>query len=259
VPDFILRVDGFGFIGVAPPASPAQAGEDDALVKQMRAGDALLDKGDFAAAQAAYGALLPQMEAQGVRYATWIPVLHNSIGVAAYQAKDYPTAIDFFERSLMKAQMHEDAAAMADILENLGETHFFVGHYDDARTFCERSSELNGDRPGRLMENEYWLGRVAVATGDAAAAAAHLDRVMPLVNRVFEAGSADRSRWEGRVARARAGTAVGEDQGDGAPPRLAKEHAEERAIEEGEVKEEDTGLWMLDLADFGLEGTATVQ
>ena len=75
---------------------------------------------------------------------------------------------------------------------------------------------------------------------------------MPLVEKVHAADAAEQQRWAGRVERARNGTAVGEDAGEGGEPRLAREHAEERAIEEGQVKEEDTGRWTIDLSAFGL-------
>ncbi len=252
VPDFVMRVQGFGFIGLTNPSLPEQADDTDALIVKMREVDAVLDAKEFAEAKQGYEALLPQMEAASARYSTWIPVLHNSLGVAAYQAKDFDTAVDLFKRSLSRAQLAADRRAEADILENIGETLFHAGKLVKAAEYCARSETLNADRPGRLIENVYWLGRIAHARGQAAEASRYLDRVMPLVERVFATLPEDHQRWQGRVERARAGTAVGEDLGEGEAPRMVQEREEERAIESGEVKEEDTGIWKIDLADFGL-------
>ena len=230
----------------------AQAGEEDALVKRMRVGDAALDKKAVADATAIFLEVLAAMEKDPAPYATWIPVLHNSLGVAAYRNRQYAMAADYFERALRKAQQAGDLHAEADIAENIGETLFHAGKLVEAAEYCARSEALNADRPGRLIENVYWLGRIAHARGQAAEASRHFDRVMPLVEKVFATLPEDHQRWQGRVERARAGTAVGEDLGEGEAPRMVQEREEERAIESGEVKEEDTGIWKIDLADFGL-------
>jgi tetratricopeptide (TPR) repeat protein len=247
VPDFIMRVHGYGFIGVNQPTLPAQADESDELIKRMREADALLDKKQFLEAGAQYTTLLQRMAENPVRFITWIPVVINALGVADYQAKNWKGALDMFARSLKFAQMMKDPRAEADILENIGETHFHAGNYDDALAYVSRALDMNTDRADRLLESEYWLGRIYVARGDQKNAHQHLDAALTIVNDLHKAAP---EKWRARIARAKAGTAVGEDEESRAAAALSEEHKAESRPEEDDHMSGNK----VDLRDFGIGG-----
>ena len=129
----------------------------------MREADTLLDQKQYLRAQAQYETVLPAMEKKPKRFSTWIPVVHNALGVAAYQAKNYPKALDYFQRSLSKAQRAGDKRAEADILENIGETHFHAGDLTKAEERYKRITGLTAGRIGfgdRYAKAFYWLGKI---------------------------------------------------------------------------------------------------
>ena len=250
VADFILRAKGYGFIGVENAKIPAQADEDDALIKRMREADAQLDKKQFLEAAATYGTVLQRMSEDPRRLMTAIPLVVNSLGVADYQAKNWKGAIDQFTRTLRYAQMLGDPRAEADVLENIGETYFHAGDMTLAESFCLRAKQMNHATPDRLLESEYWLGRIATAKKDRAGAAARFDAAAALVA-VVHKGEADvQAKWKQRLERARAGTAVGEDAIDG-ESRVAKELAEEHKAEtQPETAQDDSGTRKMDMSDY---------
>ena len=84
----------------------------------------------------------------------------------------------------------------------------------------------------------------------------YLDQAQPLADAVFAKSDEARARWSRRIDRARRGVAEGEDLAPDERPRMAQEHAEERAIDKGEMREEDTNVWRIQLSDFGFEGEA---
>lgn len=249
--DFIIRAKGYGYIGVQNPKIPAQADESDELIKRMREADAQLDKKQFLEAAATYNTVLQRMSEDPKRFMTWIPVVVNALGVADYQAKNWKGAIDNFTRSLRYAQMMGDPRAEADVLENIGETHFHSGNLALAQQFCERAQKMNHDVPDRLLESEYWLGRIAMAKRDESTAKEHLDQALELAQTVHKAEPKVAEKWAARIDRARAGTATGEDAIDG-ESRIASELKEEHKAEAApESVEEDPSQRKIDLSDYG--------
>jgi M6 family metalloprotease-like protein len=251
VPDYILRVAGYGFIGLDRPEVPQQADESDEVIQRMREADALLDAKKFLEAEAGYETVLARMEQDPKPYLTWIPVIHNALGVAAYQAKRYDIAIEFFHRSLKRAQQLGDVEAEADLLENIGETHFHAGRLAEAEEYCQRSHAMNASRPDRLLESAYWLGRITTAKKEKKQAAAFFAQAKSLVGSVHPGDKELYGRWLARIDRGLKGTAEGEDPVEG-ESRLLGELQEERAIEAAPDAPSSAEVHRVNLGDFGV-------
>ena len=225
----------------------------------MREADQLLDQKKFLDAQAIYETILPRMIKDADRFSTWIPVVQNAIGVAAYQASAYGVAVKYFETSLRRAERAGDKRAQADILENIGETLFLTKAFDEAKAYCQRAYDLNQDSPDRLLESTYWLGRIAVALGSDAEAATYLDLAAPLVDKVLGSDRVTLAKWKARLERARAGTAEGEDSIDG-ESHVTAALIEERKIEEKKAPDPaapaDDGM-QIDMTDYGVAPAAS--
>ncbi len=254
VPDYIVRVHGYGFIGVAAPEIPAQADEGDELVKRMREADALLDKKKFLEAQAIYESILPRMSQDAERFATWIPVVQNALGVAAYQAGHYGVAADAFLTSLRRAQKLGDKRAEADIMQNICETYFLGRELEPARKFCAGALELNRGVPDRLLESTYWLGRIAYAQGNADEGKGYIDACPALVEEVHKDDPALKQKWLARLERAKSGKAEGEDPLDAEHSLAAEQDADRKAESQEDAKDKAAGGGgglQIDMADFG--------
>lgn len=209
ISDYVLRLSGFGFLeGLERPDPPA--GPDDPLVAAARAADTRAETGDREGALTAYQGLLKEMQQAARRYEPWIPVVENAIGVTAYELGRFDLARERFEAALLRAVAAGDAAAEADILENLGETSFHAKDPRAARGFCDRSRRINERiaRADRLVENEYWLGRTFQLEqgGDARAAREHFDRAEKAAERAYGKVPAELEAWRARLTKARAGT-----------------------------------------------------
>ncbi len=191
--DFVLRVGGFGYLDHRALPEP-RASDSDERVVAMRAADEAADKGDLAGALATYEKLLAEMEAEPRRYETWIPVVVNAMGVAAYRLKRYPEAIEAFERALRRAEAARDEKNAADVYENIAEAAF--GAKDFARTINEakRSLAINArlKRWDRTVENLYWMARAELETKQLKSAKAHLATAKA---RVAEAFDAETQAW----------------------------------------------------------------
>lgn len=206
VSDYVIRVAGFGYLsGSDRPEELANDGDE--LVKRLRRADALADKNAFADALAEYEAILAAMEKEPRRYDSWIPVAINSAGVMAYELKRYDVALERFESTLRRAIAAKDDPNTADVYENLGETSFYAGKLPEARTYCDRSRELNErlSRLDRLVENLYWGGRARQEAGETEAADQHYVLALDAVKRAFAKDAKSEAEWNQRIARARAG------------------------------------------------------
>jgi tetratricopeptide (TPR) repeat protein len=207
VADYVLRVTGFGYLAGSEHPEPL-ANDADELVKRMKKADKKADNKQFADAESDYEAILEAMEKDTRRYETWIPVVVNSIGVMAYEQKKYDIALERFQTSLRRAQAVKDDANTADILENLGETSFFAGKVPDAKSYCDRSRELNASqkRLDRLVENLYWLGRGLQESGDKDAATARLQEALDVTAKAFPKDAQSEGEWKKRIHLALSGT-----------------------------------------------------
>ncbi len=203
VSDYIVRVGGFGYLRGRERPDPL-ASEADALVVQMRKIDKRADAGQLAESMTDYEALLKKMEKEPRRYASWIPVVVNSIGVSAYKLKRYDTALERFETSLRRALAAKDLANAADIYENLGETAFFAGQHSKAAEFCERSQAINErlSRKDRLVENLYWLGRAHQVQKKAEEGKSLLEQAMVAAKRAFPKNADLEAQWIAKIQRA---------------------------------------------------------
>ena len=213
VADFVIRLAGFGFIdGGGKPES--LAGPEDPLVVKLMAADALLDGSKFAQAEAAYTAVLAQMEADPRRFEGWIPVANNGIGVAAYEQKKYEVARDRFLGSLRRSQAVGDLPIEADVHQNLCETLFHAGDTKTARTHCERSKAINAQlkRDDRRVENIYWSARSSEVEGDAASAKEGMAIAEKLAEKAFANDPKELAEWRERFAKAKAGTPADPDR-----------------------------------------------
>jgi immune inhibitor A len=248
VADFIVRLKGYGFIGVNNPKVPEQAEESDELIKRMREADAQLDNKQFLEAAATYSTVLQRMSEDPRRYLTWIPVVVNALGVADYQAKNYKGAIDQFSRSLRYVQSLGDPRAEADLLENLGETYFHANDLVQAEAFVERAWKMNADVPDRLLESEYWLGRIRLKKKKALALQ-HFDAAAALVKTVHKE-VAMQDKWKQRLIRARTGTAIGEDAIE-ETRALAELKQERKAEAAADTPIDQSGVRKVDMSDFG--------
>jgi immune inhibitor A len=207
VADFVLRLTGFGYIEGSERPEPL-ANEADELIKKIKRIDLQADNKQFADAEREYAAILAEMEKDPRRYETWIPVVVNSIGVMAYEQKKFDVALDRFQSSLRRAMAVKDDANTADILENLGETSFFAGKVEEAKSYCDRSRELNASnkRFDRLVENLYWLGRGHQESSEKDKGEARLKEALALLKKAFPKDRDEESEWTKRIHGALAGT-----------------------------------------------------
>lgn len=196
--DFVLRVGGFGYLDHRALPEP-RASDSDERVVQMFAADKAADGGDLEGALATYQRLLGEMEAEPRRYETWIPVVVNAMGVAAYRLRRYTDAIESFERALRRAEAARDESNAADVYENIAEAAF--GANDHARTITEakRSLAINErlKRWDRTVENLYWMARAEIATKDEKSAKAHLATAKERAAKAFDAETV--AWWNQRI------------------------------------------------------------
>jgi immune inhibitor A len=207
VADYVVRVSGFGYVEGSERPEPL-ANDADELVVRMKKADARADKKQFAEALTDYEAILTDMQKEPRRYESWIPVIESSIGVAAYEMKKYDVALDRFSMSLRRAQAAKDDVNTADIYENLGETSFYAGNMNDAKSYCERSRALNAQlrRGDRLVENLYWLGRALQESGNKEGGTSRIKEAQALVKSAFAKDATEEGDWNKRIQLALLGT-----------------------------------------------------
>lgn len=200
--DYVIRLSGFGYLEGNERPDP-MATDADPLILRMKEIDELADAGKHEEVLPAYEALLAEMEKDGRRYGTWIPVVVNSIGVTAYELKKYDVALARFETTLRRALAAKDRTNTADVYENIGETAFAAGDFARAAESCQRSYELNAElgRRDRLVENLYWLGR-AHQEQKAADAEGFFERALVAAKEAFPKDLEQEQRWIARIEKA---------------------------------------------------------
>jgi M6 family metalloprotease-like protein len=201
--DYVIRLSGFGYVAGADRPEP-RANDSDELVLRMRALDAIADQNRHEEALRGYETLLADMEKDARKYEAWIPVVTNSIGVAAYELRRYDAAIPRFEASLRRALAAGDKANAADLYENIGETAFYARDSAKAIDACRRSLALNEKlaRGDRLVENLYWLGRAHQVSGKADDGKSFLERAIVATRDAFAKDADAEREWLTRIQRA---------------------------------------------------------
>jgi M6 family metalloprotease-like protein len=205
IADYIVRVEGFGYLDGFERPEPLAA-EDDAQVKRIKAANALADNGEFEEAIAEYTLAEKEMSKSPRRYESWLPVVVNAIGVASYELKHYDEAMDRFQTSLRRAQAAHDQLAEGDILQNLCETAFHKGDFEESKKNCDRSRRINLTlaRHDRLVENYYWLARAQQqgAKGKDEHVAENLKLAKSEVEQAFPKVPSELEAWRKRIQRA---------------------------------------------------------
>ena len=176
---------------------------EDPLVQDMQAADVRSEDGNHVEALDRYVALLPKMQANLGRYDGWIPVVINSIGVAAYRLGKFTLARENFEIALRRVQSAEDLPKAADIFQNLCETAFHEGDAPAAANYCDRSRRLNARlvRKDRVVENLYWYTRALLASDppDRAGADKALAEATETAKEAFRGDASSLSEWMTRL------------------------------------------------------------
>ncbi len=200
VSDYVVRLDGFGYLKGDDRPDPL-ANDDDPLVVKLKAIDKLADQKKHDLALPQYEAVLAEMEKDSRRYESWIPVVVNSIGVSAYELKKYDVALERFEATLRRALAAKDRPNLADVYENIGETAFAAGQLPRALESCDRSYGINADlaRKDRLVENLYWLGRGHQADGHADDAKGFFEKALVAAHEAFRKDADEDKRWTDRI------------------------------------------------------------
>lgn len=204
--DYVIRLSGFGYLKGGERPDPL-ATDADPLIVRMKEIDALADEKKYDEALPAYEALLAEMEKEGRRYGSWIPVVVNSIGVTAYELKKYDVALARFETTLRRALAAKDRPNTADVYENIAETAFAAGDFARAAESAQRSYGLNADlgRRDRLVENLYWLGRAHQEQKKGTDAEGFFERALVAAKEAFPKDLDQEQRWIARIEKAMKG------------------------------------------------------
>lgn len=110
----------------------------------------------------------------------------NNLGIAHYYLADYPTALDYYERSLEIAERIEDDEAVAKALNNIGIIHYMWGEYDKSLEYYSRALELRrraGDTFGIAVGHNN-LGNVYYSSERYEQALEHLQEAFGLYNQI---------------------------------------------------------------------------
>jgi tetratricopeptide (TPR) repeat protein len=141
-----------------------------------RLGDACTEAGDYDQARAHLQRCLLLYQRLGDR-ALEALALQNLSAVAEHQGR-YADALSHNEQALRNYQAiggHDAGEALA--LGNVGWCHALLGHYQQARAFCEQSLALIAKLGGCHFEYYVWdtLGYAELHAGNFARAAAHFE------------------------------------------------------------------------------------
>ena len=204
--DYVIRLAGFGYLEGDERPDP-RAHDGDRLVVEMKTIDKLADSQKYELALTRYQVLLAEMERSPRRYATWIPVVVNSIGVVAYELRRFDVALEHFETTLRRALAVKDRRNAADVYENIGETAFLAGDLARAKKNCRRSYDINASltRTDRMVENLYWLGRAHQADQQSGSAKGFFEQALVAARDAFHQDSDQQKRWTERIQRAMQG------------------------------------------------------
>ncbi|MEQ9501996.1 MAG: M6 family metalloprotease domain-containing protein [Deltaproteobacteria bacterium] len=196
--DFVLRVSGFGYLDHVALPEP-RASDSDVRVQLLVAADKVADDGKLEDALGTYARLLSEMEQEPRRYETWIPVVVNAMGVAAYRLGRYPEAIESFERALRRAEAASDAKNAADVYENIAEAAFAAKQHERTVTEAKRSLAINErlKRWDRTVENLYWMARAQIALDQRDAAKPNLATAKARAAKAFDAET--QAWWNQRI------------------------------------------------------------
>jgi len=110
---------------------------------------------------------------------------HFILGTLAVESRDWPAALDYFERALAGWRRHNNPVMVARSLSNLGTAQRGAGQYDEAIASFTQAMALMGelDDPVNQAITRLNLGNLYWATGQPQQAMAHFVQAEPVLRR----------------------------------------------------------------------------
>jgi tetratricopeptide (TPR) repeat protein len=155
--------------------------ENDTLLAKanIQAGNALWKMGDYMNAQKHY---MKAAELYGnLNDSSGLGQAYTGLGIVHGSLKDFPQALEYFERALAQSEISGSIVSAANAIGNIGSVHHHLDNYSKAEAFFHKALEMHeqmNEKPG-IANMLNGLAGVKVYNGK-------FDQAMDYLNRYLE-------------------------------------------------------------------------